>query len=286
MTGRGVPDCSTGSTGTLTHAFQDKGRIMIDYKEILVTSDGPMGTITLNSPQTVNALSKNMVYELSQALKTFAEVPTVRVIVLKANGKHFCAGHNLSEMVDEHMAEYKFIFDQCTDMMNYMRRMPQPIIAQIHGIATAAGCQLVANCDLAVADRTARFGTPGVKIGLFCTTPMVALSRSVGRKHAFEMLMTGRLISAEEAERFGLVNRVVEADQLEQTVQEMAASIAEASPFVTALGKRAFYAQIEQDEARAYEFAKSTITMNMMAEDAQEGIHAFLEKRDPTWQGR
>ncbi len=258
----------------------------MEYKEILVSADGPIGTITLNSPGTLNALSKNMIGELISAFRGFEANTSAKVIILKADGKHFCSGHNLKEMIDKDMVEYKFIFDQCTEMMNLIHKLPQPVIAQVHGVATAAGCQLVATCDLAVADETAKFGTPGVRIGLFCTTPMVGLSRAVGRKHALEMLLTGRLISAEEAERYGLVNKVVPEAELQKSTMELAQSISEASPLTLAIGKRGFYAQIEQDEARAYEFAKNTITLNLMADDAQEGIKAFLDKRKPTWKGR
>lgn len=258
----------------------------MEYAEIVVESHGPVGLLTLNSPKTVNALSRNMIREIIDALEVFRTDSDKKVIVIKGNGKHFCSGHNLSEMVDGDRSEYKSIFEQCSRMMKLIHEIPQIVIAQTHGVATAAGCQLVASCDLVVAEENARFGTPGVRIGLFCATPMVALSRAVGRKHALEMLMTGRLISAQEAERFGLVNRVVSAGQLEQTTMELAQSICEASPLVLKLGKRAFYTQIELDEQSAYDYATEVITLNLMAEDAQEGIRAFLEKRKPLWTGR
>jgi enoyl-CoA hydratase/carnithine racemase len=258
----------------------------MEFREILVSVQDPVATITLNSPQTFNALSEAMIGELIKALEGFEREPSVRALIVKANGKHFCSGHNLREMIDRGMADYKAIFDECTRMMSLIHRIPQPVIAQVHGVATAAGCQLVATCDLAVADETARFGTPGVRIGLFCTTPMVALSRAVGRKHALEMLLTGRLISAQEAEQWGLVNSVVPQAELEKTATQLATTIAEASPLTLGLGKRAYYAQIEQDEARAYEFAKHTIALNLLADDAQEGVKAFLEKRPAKWTGR
>lgn len=258
----------------------------MEYREILVSTEGALSTITLNSPKNANALSIIMISEIIAALTTVAKDPTVKVIVFKAAGKHFCAGHNLTEMIDKGMTDSQFIFDQCTAMMNLVHEVPQPVIAQVHGVATAAGCQLVATCDLAIADETARFGTPGVRIGLFCTTPMIALSRAVGRKRALEMLLTGRLISAQEAMDWGLVNKVVPEAELDTTTADLALTIADASPLVLGIGKRTFYAQIEQDERRAYELAKNTMTMSLMAEDAQNGIKAFLSKTKPVWKGR
>lgn len=258
----------------------------MEFQDILLEKKDAIATITLNSPQTMNALSKKMIGEIIQALEHIRSDRSLKVLIIKANGKHFCSGHNLTEMVNGERSENKFIFEQCSRMMQLVHQVPQIAIAQVHGVATAAGCQLVATCDLAVAEENARFGTPGVKIGLFCTTPMVALSRAVGRKHAMEMLMTGRLISAQEAERFGLVNRVVPRENLEKVTMEMAESIAEASPLTLEIGKRAFYSQIELDEPRAYAYANEAITLNLMAEDAQNGISAFLEKRKPTWKGR
>lgn len=258
----------------------------MEFTEILVSSADSIGVITLNSPKTINSLSKIMVGELYEAFKRFESDRSVKVIVLKAEGKHFCAGHNLREMVQKDMAEYKLIFDRCTDLMNLIHEIPQPVIAQVHGVATAAGCQLAATCDLVVADETAKFGLPGVRIGLFCSTPIVALSRCVGRKRALEMGLTGELISASVAERYGLVNRVVAEADLESATMELARSIAQRSGLVLGIGKRGFYAQVEQDERRAYELAKTTMAMAMMAEDAQEGVSAFIEKRDPTWKER
>ncbi|MCX5863025.1 MAG: enoyl-CoA hydratase [Deltaproteobacteria bacterium] len=260
--------------------------MILEYKDILVDSRGEIGLMTLNSPQTINALSRNMIAEIIAALETFSGDGNAKVIIIKANGKHFCSGHNLREMVNGSRSDYKFIFDQCTRMMNLIHDIDQIVIAQVHGIATAGGCQLAAECDLVVAEEKARFGTPGVKIGLFCTTPMVALSRSVGRKIALDMLLSGRMISAREAEIHGLVSRVVPSDELEKATMDLAESVAEASPLVLGIGKRAFYNQIELDERRAYDYAVNVITLNLMAEDAQEGIGAFLEKRKPTWRGR
>jgi len=258
----------------------------MDYQDILVETQGEIGFITLNAPKSVNALSKNVIRELIAAFEWFRSDGSAKVIILKANGKHFCSGHNLSEMVGGHVSETKFIFEQCSRMMALIHEIPQIVIAQVHGVATAAGCQIVATCDLAVAASTARFGTPGVRIGLFCTTPMVALSRAVGRKHAMEMLLTGRLISADEAFRYGLVNRVVPEEELEKTTLELAQTVAQSSALVLAIGKKGFYTQIELDERRAYEYANGVIALNALADDAQEGIKAFLEKRSPTWRGR
>jgi len=258
----------------------------MEFKDILVETQGAIGTITLNSPSTVNALSKSMIGEIISALGTLGANTALKVIILKANGKHFCAGHFLREMVDGAVGEYRFIFEQCSRMMKLVHQVPQIVIAQVHGVATAAGCQLVATCDLAVADETARFATPGVKIGLFCTTPMVALSRAVGRKLAMEMLVTGRLISATEAKEAGLVNKIVPEAELEKATMDLALSIAEASPLVLKIGKQAFYNQIELEEPRAYAYASEVITRNLLAEDAQAGIKAFLEKKKPTWTGK
>ncbi len=257
----------------------------MQYQDILVEEDGEIGIITLNSPKTINALSKNMIKELTHALENFGSQQTTKVIIIKASGKHFCSGHNLSEMVGGTMPEYKGIFERCTRMMNLMHEISQVVITQVHGIATAAGCQLVAQSDLSVAGESARFGTPGVKIGLFCTTPMVPLSRAVGRKVALDMLLSGRMLSAKEAEQYGLVSRVVSDDKLNEVTMELARSIAQASPLTLGIGKKAFYHQIDMDQRRAYEFALHVISLNLMAEDAQEGIKAFLEKRQPVWKG-
>ena len=256
------------------------------YEEILYSTRGPVGFLTLNNPQKINALSKIMIGEIIHALDSIAQDESIKVLVIQAAGKHFSAGHNLTELVDGGVKEYKHIFDQCTRMMQMIHEIPQPVIAQVQGVATAAGCQLVAWCDLVVAEEGARFATPGVKIGLFCTTPMVAITRAIGRKAALEMLLTGRYFPAGEAKELGLVNRVVPLEKLETETEALAAQIAEASRFTLAIGKQGFYAQVDQPDAAAMHYAKHTITMNLAAEDAQGGIRAFLEKKKPVWKNR
>lgn len=258
----------------------------MSYEEILYSAKGPVGFLTLNNPAKINALSRTMIAEIIQVLEAVALDESIKVLVIRAAGKHFCAGHNLSEMVNEGVKEYKFIFDQCSRMMEMIHEIPQPVIAQVQGIATAAGCQLVAWCDLAVAEEGARFATPGVKIGLFCTTPMVAISRAIGRKAALEMLLTGRYYSASEAKELGLINRVVSPEALEAETLDLANQISEASRFTLAIGKQGFYAQADQPDATAMHYAKHTITLNLGSEDAQEGIKAFLKKEKPVWKNR
>ena len=256
------------------------------YDSILVERDTPVATITMNRPEKRNALSSEMMRELNDALRALSAEPEVRVIVLAANGPAFSAGHDLRELVDGDINRYRAVFDLCTELMETIQAIPQPVIARVHRIATAAGCQLVATCDLAVAAEEATFGTPGVKIGLFCTTPMVALSRAIGRKRALQMLMTGKLISAETAADWGLVNTVVPADELESATRDLALSIASASSLTVALGKQAFYTQIDLDQPKAYAYAKEVMSMNAMAADAQAGMCAFLDKRQPAWVGK
>ncbi len=258
----------------------------MDYKDILCETDGAICTLTLNNPEKINALSKNMVAELIHAFSTVSTDEDVKAVILKAAGKHFCAGHFMAEMVDGDMKTYKFIFDQCTRLMTLIHEIPQVVIAQVQSIATAAGCQLVAWCDLAVAGENAQFATPGVKIGLFCTTPMVALTRAIGRKAAMEMLMTGRYFPALEAKELGLVNKVVPNENLDDETRKMALQIVEASGLVIGIGKQAFYAQIDQADAAAWNYAKHTITLNNLAEDAQNGIKAFLNKETPEWHNK
>ena len=258
----------------------------MDYQEISFTSKGPVGYLTLNNAGKVNALSVKMIKEIILLLSEVAGDESLKVIVLKASGRHFCAGHYLAEMVDAGVKEYKFIFDQCTKMMMLIHEIPQIVIAQVQGIATAAGCQLAAWCDLVVAEEGARFSTPGVKIGLFCTTPMVAITRAIGRKAAMEMLVTGREFPAAEAKEIGLINKVVPLEKLDRTTAELAEQIAEASGFALAVGKQGLYAQADMSDAQAFHYAKHTIVMNNLSEDAQNGIKAFLEKREPEWKNR
>jgi enoyl-CoA hydratase/carnithine racemase len=260
--------------------------ISTTLQTILVAQEGVTGRITLNRPEKRNALSLELMEELIEALQALAASPDVRAIVIEGAGVAFSAGHDLSEMVGRELPFYQKLFDVCTELMETIHRVPQPVIAKVHGIATAAGCQLAAACDLAVAADNARFATPGVKIGLFCSTPMVPLSRAIGRKRALEMLLTGDLIDANRALEWGLVNRVVPADQLDDAVADLVDAIARSSPLTIAIGKEAFYAQVELDEHRAYEHTKSVMAINSIATDAQEGISAFLEKRQPSWQGK
>lgn len=239
--------------------------------------------VTLTRPERRNALSLAMIRALRSALQGVGDAS---VVVLAAEGKVFCSGHDLSEMTGREEAAYREIFTECTDLMDTIQRIPQPVIAAVQGLATAAGCQLVATCDLAVCSEEAGFATPGVKIGLFCTTPMVPLTRVAGRKRAMEMLLTGRVVGAREAAEWGLVNRVVDAGSLRSATMELAAQVAAASSYTIGVGKRAFYAQVDLDQRAAYAFAIDTMTRNALADDAGEGIAAFLGKRRPEWTGR
>jgi enoyl-CoA hydratase/carnithine racemase len=256
------------------------------YEEILFSTDGAIGTLTLNNPRKINALSKQMIQEIMEVLTGVAADESIKVLIIRASGKHFCAGHYLKEMLGQGVKAHKYIFDKCTRMMQLLHEIPQPVIAQVQGIATAAGCQLVAWCDLAVAEENAKFATPGVRIGLFCTTPMVAITRAIGRKAAMEMLLTGRYFSAQEAKALGLLNKVVPLNELESETINLARTIAESSRFVLEIGKRGFYDQVDQSDDHAFQYAKHTITMNLEAEDAQNGIQAFLEKKTPQWKNR
>ncbi len=243
-----------------------------------------IATLTLNHPEKRNALSRAMLAALKEQLARVAADGRARVVVLRAAGPAFSAGHDLRELVDGSRQDYAAIFAICTEVMEAIRTLPKPVIAQVQGLATAAGCQLVATCDLVVASEDASFATPGVKIGLFCTTPAVALVRAVGPKQAMEMLLTGTPISAGEAQRIGLVNRVVPAGRLAEETQKLARQILSASSSTLAIGKRAFYEQLPLDYAGAYAVAQQVMVENALTRDAQEGMHAFLEKRLPRWE--
>jgi enoyl-CoA hydratase/carnithine racemase len=256
------------------------------YEHILFTMDGTIARLTMNRPQRRNALSLAHMQELIHCLKALGEGKEAQVVVLGGTGPAFCAGHDLSEMVGRDPEFYRHLFDVCCELMETIQAIPQPVIARVHGVATAAGCQLAATCDLVVASEEARFATPGVKIGLFCSTPMVALSRAVGQKKAMEMLLTGDFISAEEALAEGLANKVVAAEDLDSETQRLAEKIAEASPLVVGVGKQAFYRQIEMPVEQAYAYTKEIMSFNASFADAQEGICAFLEKRKPEWKGK
>ena len=239
--------------------------------------------LTLNNPERRNALSARTLAALEEWLDWIAQDPDARVVVIRSEGPVFSSGHDLNELVDGDADEYTAVFDACTRVMEAIRLLPKPVIAQVQGLATAAGCQLVATCDIAVAADNAAFATPGVQIGLFCTTPGVAVARSVMPKKAMEMLLTGRPISAQEALEFGLISRIAPADELEEQVTELAGQIASASSHTLALGKAAFYQQIEMNRPSAYQFASKVMVDNLLADDAKEGISAFLEKRQPVW---
>jgi enoyl-CoA hydratase/carnithine racemase len=259
----------------------------IETTELLdVRRDGAVATLTLNRPRQRNALSRELMDQILGALEQIAPDPDVHVVVLAANGPGFCSGHDLSEMVGLELGGYQEIFHLCTRMMSAIHELPQPVIARVHGIATAAGCQLVAACDLAIASSEATFATPGVKIGLFCTTPMVEVSRAVGRKRALELLLTGTPIDAQTAADWGLVNRVVAPEELDAAVADMAGKIAAASTLTVSVGKRTYYEQIDLGMHGAYEHCSDVMSRNAAAADAQEGMCAFLEKRQPTWTGR
>jgi enoyl-CoA hydratase/carnithine racemase len=253
----------------------------MDLQHLIVKDEPPVSEIVLNRPDKRNALSLDLMTELIAALRAASG----DVIVIGGAGPCFSAGHDLSEMVGRSVADYRELFDVCTELMETIQSVRQPVIAKVHGVATAAGCQLVAACDLAIAETSARFATPGVKIGLFCSTPMVPLTRAIGRKRAMEMLLSGEFVDAHTAADWGLVNRVVDADDLDAAVADLAARIADASPLTVQIGKEAFYQQIDVDQRQAYDLAKSVMTLNAMAADAQEGMTAFLEKRPPTWTG-
>jgi len=250
---------------------------------LLVESEAGVVRLTLNRPERRNALSEAMLNDLGTALERIAADRTARVVVLGAAGTAFCSGHDLAEMAGRSESDYRALFARCSQVMQQIRRLPQPVIARVQGLATAAGCQLVAACDLAVAAAEAKFATPGVRIGLFCATPMVPLVRSVPPKVAMEMLLTGIPITAQRALAVGLVNRVVPADQLDPSIRELTDAIVASSAAILSLGKRAFYEQLALDEPAAYQRATCLMTENAVRDDAQEGIAAFLQKRPPQW---
>ncbi|HWQ38844.1 MAG TPA: enoyl-CoA hydratase [Burkholderiales bacterium] len=255
---------------------------------LLLRSDaGGIATLTLNRPKHYNALSQELLTELQSALDAIERDASVRVVVIAGNGPAFCAGHDLKQMRATPRKEYyEALFAQCSRFMLTLARIPQPVIARVHGIATAAGCQLVAACDLAVASEAAKFATSGINVGLFCSTPAVPVSRNVARKPAMEMLLTGEFIDAQTAKSYGLVNRVVSADRLDAEVSALAGAIIAKSPVAVATGKRMFYEQIEMGMKEAYDYAAEVMACNMMAEDVGEGIDAFMQKRPPVWKGR
>jgi enoyl-CoA hydratase/carnithine racemase len=254
---------------------------------LLLRHDGEaIATLTLNRPAARNALSMGLMEAMDAQLSAIGADRGVKAVIIAANGPAFCAGHDLREIrANPSRAAYEALFELCSRLMQRIVHLPQPVIAQVQGVATAAGCQLGASADLAVAAETARFATPGVDIGLFCSTPMVALTRSIGRKAAMEMLLTGDMVPAARARELGLVNRVVPDAALADTTRTLALRIAAKSPLTVAIGKQAFYRQAEMDLATAYDYASEVMTHNMLARDAEEGIDAFLAKRQPRWTG-
>jgi enoyl-CoA hydratase/carnithine racemase len=264
----------------------DATDISTRYENICFETDQHLAVVTLNRPNRRNALSLGLMLELLDCLERIGQDREIRAVILAAAGKVFSSGHDLSEMVGKDINEYRRTFDVCCDLMTKIQSIPQPVVAEVQGVATAAGCQLVATCDLAIASEEASFATPGVRIGLFCTTPMVALSRAIGRKRALEMLLTGDMVPASTAAEWGLINKVVPAACLREETRALALRIAEASPVTLAIGKQAYYTQIDLDQPKAYAYAKEIMTMNSMAADAQEGISAFLQKRPACWAGK
>lgn len=257
---------------------------------VLRNDTGAVAQLTLNSPGNLNALSDTMLAAIQAEFDRLAEDKTIRVITIKGEGKAFCAGHDLKEMTagraadDGGAAYFRDLFNRCATMMQTIPRLPQPVIAQVHGIATAAGCQLVASCDMAIAAEGTRFGVNGVNIGLFCSTPMVALSRNIARKQAFEMLTTGQFIDSARAAELGLINRAVAQENLEEETLSLANTVAGKLGSAVRVGKRAFYEQLEMGLAEAYTHTGEVMALNMMNSDTKEGIDAFIEKRSPNWQ--
>ena len=246
--------------------------------------------LKMNAPEKLNALSEEMLSALQSQFDSLQNDRQIRAVILSGSGKAFCAGHDLKEMTAGRQAEdggkayFTELFQKCARMMTSIQKLPQPVIAQVHGIATAAGCQLVASCDMAVAADSTRFGVNGVNIGLFCSTPMVALSRNIPRKQAFEMLTTGQFINAERARELGLVNRIVSEDELEEATTELAETVASKLAVAVKIGKEAFYNQLQMPLSEAYDYTGSVMAENMLFSDTEEGISAFIEKRDPNWE--
>lgn len=257
-------------------------------KHLLFEKKEKIGWITLNRPAERNALSLELMNEMQKQLDLISKNKEILVVVIKGNGPAFCVGHDIKELVgkDYDIHHYREIFSICSDLMQSLHQIPQPVIAQVHGVAMAAGCQLVAACDLAIAEKNSKFSTPGVKIGLFCSTPLVPLSRVIGRRRALDMLLTGRFVSAKEAEKFGLVNKVVEHSNLLKETKKWAEEIASYSLFTLGFGKKVFFTQIDQKEDFAYNYGKEAIAFNCLSYDAQEGMNAFLEKRKPKWKNK
>ncbi len=259
---------------------------LADAPVLLREDQKGIARLTLNRPGAYNALSVSLMGALQDELERIAADRSVRAVILAGSGKGFCAGHDLKEIRAAGGRDFfQAVFRQCSKLMLTLTRLPQPVVAEVHGIATAAGCQLVATCDLAVAAESARFGTPGVNIGLFCSTPMVALSRAVPRKQAMEMLLTGEMVDAAGAVSLGLINRAVPESELADAALALAGKVAAKSPLVLKIGKKAFYRQIDMDLEAAYAYASEVMTTNMLARDAEEGIDAFIEKRKPVWRG-
>ncbi|MCT1514772.1 enoyl-CoA hydratase [Dietzia cercidiphylli] len=252
---------------------------------VLVERSGPIARVTLDRPERRNPLSLRMMREATAAIRDLGDDPSCGVVVVTGSGPALSAGHEIGEMIDRTLDEEREVFDTCVELMESIQAIRQPVIAEVQGHAIAAGCQLVATCDLAVADDTARFGTPGVRIGLFCSTPMVAVSRNIGRKRALQMLLTGETIDAATAVEWGLVNEAVPADRLRARVDELATRIADASPLTLQIGKQAFYRQIDLPQGEAYREMAETMATNAVTCDAQEGMTAFLDKRAPQWRG-
>src|SRR5579872_5246664 len=252
---------------------------------LIIDEEEGLATVTMNRGEKRNPLSIAMMSALIDTLENLGARREVRAVILAGAGPAFSAGHDLSELRGRDLKFYRDEFDLCAHLMQTIQSIPQPVIARVHGIATAAGCQLVATCDLAIASENAKFATPGVKIGLFCSTPMVALSRNIGRKRAMEMLLSGQPIDARTAAEWGLINRVVPESELVAETRKLAMQIVEASSLTVEIGKNAFYAQIDLDQGKAYELTKEVMSQNALAADAQEGIGAFLEKRTPVWCG-